>query len=68
MKENDLVFPYTNKAGSVHHKGITLKAYAAIQLKVPNSGIDWLDEMITEHNDNQKEIYNITIDPNSGIV
>lgn len=26
--------------------GMTLRAYAAIKLKVPDSGIDWLDEMI----------------------
>ena len=26
--------------------GMTLRQYAAIKLRVPNSGIDWLDEMI----------------------
>ncbi len=26
--------------------GMTLRQYAAIKLKVPNSGTDWLDEMI----------------------
>lgn len=28
--------------------GMTLRQYAAIKLKVPDSGTDWLDEMITE--------------------
>jgi hypothetical protein len=32
--------------------GMTLRQYAAIKLKVPNSGTDWLDEMIVESNRN----------------
>lgn len=28
--------------------GLTAQQYAAIHLKVPKSGTDWLDEMITE--------------------
>lgn len=28
--------------------GMTLRQYAAIKLKVPESGTDWLDELITE--------------------
>lgn len=28
------------------HKGMTLRQYAAIKLKVPDSGTDWLDSMI----------------------
>ena len=28
--------------------GMTLRQYAAIKLRVPNSGTDWLDEMIEE--------------------
>jgi hypothetical protein len=28
--------------------GMSLSQYAAIKLKVPNSGTDWLDEMIAE--------------------
>lgn len=28
--------------------GMTLQQYAAIKLKVPNSGIEWLDDMIRE--------------------
>ncbi len=27
-------------------QGMTLRQYAAIKLRVPNSGTDWLDEMI----------------------
>lgn len=30
--------------------GMTLRQYAAIKLKVPDSGIDWLDEMIVKSN------------------
>jgi hypothetical protein len=29
-------------------RDMTLRQYAAIKLKVPDSGIDWLDEMITK--------------------
>jgi hypothetical protein len=29
-------------------KGMTLRQYAAIKLKVPDSGTDWLDDMIRE--------------------
>ena len=33
--------------GIVHQEdGMSLREYAAIKLKVPDSGIDWLDEMI----------------------
>lgn len=28
------------------YQGMTLRQYAAIKLRVPNSGTDWLDEMI----------------------
>ena len=28
--------------------GMTMQQYAAIKLKVPDSGIDWLDEMIRQ--------------------
>jgi hypothetical protein len=28
--------------------GMTLRQYAAIKLKVPNSGTDWLDDMIRQ--------------------
>lgn len=29
-----------------HYSGMTLRQYAAIKLRVPNSGTDWLDDMI----------------------
>lgn len=35
--------------------GMTLRQYAAIKLKVPNSGTDWLDEMIRESLRNELE-------------
>ena len=28
--------------------GMTLREYAAIELRIPDSGIDWLDEMIAK--------------------
>lgn len=37
------VFP--SEIGTIS-KGITLRQYAAIKLRVPNSGTDWLDAMI----------------------
>ena len=30
------------------YEGMSLRAYAAIELKEPDSGIDWLDEMIVK--------------------
>lgn len=30
--------------------GMTLREYAAIKLRVPDSGVPWLDEMITKAN------------------
>ncbi len=30
----------------MRYGGMTLRQYAAIKLRVPNSGTDWLDEMI----------------------
>lgn len=37
-----------SKAGvmSLGSEGMTLRQYAAIKLRVPDSGTDWLDEMI----------------------
>lgn len=32
----------------VNHKGMTLRQYAAIHLCVPDSGTDWLDDMIRQ--------------------
>lgn len=34
--------------GPVPHVGMSLREYAAIKLRVPNSGTDWLDEMIRQ--------------------
>jgi hypothetical protein len=34
----------------VDSKGMTLRQYAAIKLRVPDSGTDWLDEMIRKSN------------------
>lgn len=33
---------------SAPQKGMTLRQYAAIKLKIPDSGTDWLDEMIMD--------------------
>jgi len=32
--------------GDMYSLGMTLRQYAAIKLKVPDSGTDWLDDMI----------------------
>jgi hypothetical protein len=40
-------FPHTEANGANSGDvGMTLREYAAIKLKVPNSGTDWLDDMI----------------------
>ena len=40
-------FPYTEANGANSGDvGMTLRQYAAIKLRVPDSGTDWLDEMI----------------------
>ena len=41
---------YDDEGGySLHyHEGMTLREHAAIKLRVPNSGTEWLDEMIRE--------------------
>ena len=45
---NQPAFPCEEvKCGTkVHNTGITLRQYAAIKLRVPQSGLPWLDEMI----------------------
>jgi hypothetical protein len=51
-KEDDVpAFPQADSiypSGQVQYgsPGMTLRQYAAIKLKVPDSGTDWLDEMI----------------------
>lgn len=44
------IHPGAALAGQCIHEtqGMTLRQYAAIKLKVPNSGTDWLDDMIRE--------------------
>ena len=47
FKENDIVNirGYIKSRGA-SRSGMSLRAYAAIKLRVPDSGLDWLDEMI----------------------
>jgi hypothetical protein len=40
-------FPLATDGGHFS-EGMTLRQYAAIKLKVPDSGTEWLDEMITK--------------------
>ena len=40
------VFP--TPAGTQHQDGMTLRQYAAINLRVPDSGLPWLDKMIVQ--------------------
>lgn len=35
---------------AMNQDGMTLRQYAAIHLKVPDSGTDWLDDMIRQAN------------------
>ena len=52
-----------------HEGGMTLRQYAAIKLRVPNSGTDWLDEMIrTSLRDDlaAKTVQAYFTDPNAG--
>lgn len=47
--------------------GMTLRQYAAIHLRVPNSGDDWLDDMIREARWNEltaKVMQGLAADPN----
>jgi hypothetical protein len=43
--KNQKAFPNPHRTDIT---GMTMQQYAAIKLKVPNSGIDWLDEMIRQ--------------------
>ena len=50
------VAPTMNPDGSVWYHGkdsMTLRQYAAIKLRVPQSGLDWLDDMIRESQRNE---------------
>lgn len=46
IKDGGSAFPSHGAMGEVVHEGMTLRQYAAIKLHVPESGDDWLDEMI----------------------
>jgi len=41
--KNEQAFPNPHRTDQT---GMTMQPYAAIKLKVPDSGTDWLDEMI----------------------
>lgn len=45
IKDGGPAFPVQDASAWQGH-GMTLRQYAAIKLRVPNSGTDWLDEMI----------------------
>jgi hypothetical protein len=49
-------FPVPGMHRDEYNNGMTLRQYAAIHLKVPNSGTDWLDEMIEEANKLDREM------------
>ena len=40
--------PNGTQTGTEGHPGMSLRQYAAIELRIPDSGIDWLDEMIAK--------------------
>lgn len=44
IEDGGAAFPVTGFGEVIH--GMTLRTYAAIKLRVPESGIDWLDDMI----------------------
>lgn len=50
IKDNGgLAFPDPARAsGHCMETGLSLRQYAAIKLRVPDSGTDWLDDMILE--------------------
>ena len=39
---------FPTPAGIQHNDGMTLRQYAAIKLRVPDSGLPWLDDMIVK--------------------
>ena len=41
-------FPHKYSNGGWHEPGMTLRQYAAIKLRAPNSGTEWLDDMIRQ--------------------
>lgn len=49
-------FPVPGLNRGEFNNGMTLRQYAAIHLKVPNSGTDWLDDMIKQSNKTDAEL------------
>lgn len=47
-KDSDPAFPTPDTALANGKMGMSFRQYAAITLRVPNSGTDWLDAMILE--------------------
>ena len=50
IKDGGPAFPRSPRSGIYEgeYDGMTLRQYAAIKLRVPNGGTDWLDEMIRQ--------------------
>lgn len=48
IKDGGLAFPAHPEIGMPDRMGMTLREYAAIKLRVPESGTDWLDDMIRQ--------------------
>ena len=44
----EIAFPIFDPDTDQTYPGMTLREYASIELRVPNSWQDWLDEMIRE--------------------
>jgi hypothetical protein len=48
IEDGGPAFPTPVHVHADYPVGMTLRQYAAIKLRVPNSGTDWLDEMIVQ--------------------
>ena len=48
MKKDEPVFARTPNQYVSGNKGITARDYAAIKLCIPNTGVEWLDDMIRQ--------------------
>ncbi|WP_043307289.1 hypothetical protein [Burkholderia glumae] len=48
-----------SRNGNCSQTGMSVRAYAAIALRVPNSGIDWLDDMIRA---SKRDAFDVAID------
>ena len=59
-------FPTLEPRGYRDWQGMTLRTYAAIKLCVPESGIDWLDDMIRQsQRDRLAFAFNAGVSPNA---